>query len=174
MRRFDGKAPLVEKKAAGRTWLSQSIDALSRMKPEELAKSDGVAKYYKSQFPAELTANGIDVAALRKWYQENEEYLFGESRSGAKIDPDLKTAGVSNRKPEFLDWLVKRLGEDPKDALALRLAGKYLGKEHGNDAATATAWITENRRWLFFTDTGGYRWMVNSQAKAMSNAVDTR
>jgi hypothetical protein len=51
------------------------------------------------------------------------------------------------------------------DPRALELARRYLGPEHGKDAATAVAWITANRPFLFFTDTGGYRWMVDTNAQ---------
>ncbi len=74
------------------------------------------------------------------------------------------------------------MAKDRHDELALALAQRYLGPEPGKsvheqlplvagdggevrDAAAIVAFITENRSFLFFTDTGGYRWMVDANAK---------
>lgn len=168
MRQFDGQVPLVKKQAQARTWLVQYIDSLADMKPEQLAqKGDNtLVAYLRKKLPAELVGDTVDIAGLRAWYERNEEYFGpGKARYDIAVDPDLAALQLSNRKPDFLDWLVAKLTADPQDATALRLAARYLGNEHGKDAATALAWIAANRPFLFFTDTGGYRWMVDSNAQ---------
>ncbi len=168
MRRFDGDAPLVTKTSVGRTWLVQYIDTLAGMTQDQLkdtAKNSYVT-YLKGQFPAELVEGTIDPARLRAWYEANEEYLTaGSERRSLVVDEDLAKRKFSNRTPAFLDWLLAALAENQDDVGALELARRYLGKEHGKDAATATAWITANRPFLFFSDTGGYRWMVDTNAQ---------
>ena len=50
------------------------------------------------------------------------------------------------------------------DELALRVAGRYLpGKTLA--LAELKAWVEENRKWLFFTDVGGFKWVVDEHAK---------
>ncbi|HEX6811662.1 MAG TPA: hypothetical protein VF384_08580 [Planctomycetota bacterium] len=167
MKRFDGQVPLVQKEGRGRTWYSQFLDTLEHMKPEELANRGErtLAGYVLGRFPPELTKDPVDIARLRKWYAENEEFLGpGKKPHETAIDSDLAALQLSNRKPEFLDWLLDKLGK-PGDEQALQLAKRYLGPEHGADAATAKAWIQQNRPFLFFSDTGGYRWFVDTNAQ---------
>jgi hypothetical protein len=160
MRRFDGHVPLVRKTSRGRTWLSQYIDLAVRE-----SGSEQLAAYLRGQLPAELIDGGIDEKRLRDWYQRNEEYLRADEKRRIVPDADLVALKLSNRKPEFLDWLLERFAADPRDTKALALAQRYLGPENGKDAATAVEWIRANRAWLFFTDTGGYRWMVDENAR---------
>ena len=168
MRRFDGDAPLVTKSSIGRTWLLQYIDTLAGMKAEQLQDTgkNSYASYLKGQFPAGLVEDPIDPARLRAWYEANEEYLTtGSQKRSLVVDEDLAQRQLSNRTPAFLDWLLATLAARHDDVAALELARRYLGPEHAGDAATAVAWITQHRPFLFFTDTGGYRWLVDTNAQ---------
>lgn len=168
MRRFDGDAPLVVKSSIGRTWLLQNIETLAGMTAEQLKDTgkNSYASYLRGQFPAELVEGPIEPARLRAWYEANEEYLTaGSQRRSLVVDEDLAKRQLSNRKPAFLDWLLAALADKPDDVGTLELARRYLGPEHATDAATAVAWITQHRPFLFFTDTGGYRWMVDTNAQ---------
>jgi len=50
------------------------------------------------------------------------------------------------------------------DELALRVAGRYLpGKTLA--PAELKAWVDENRKGLFFTVVGGFKWVVDEHAK---------
>lgn len=162
MRRFEGDVPLVQKTSRGRTWLSQYVDLLAE---QSTGSNKQYSEYLTKQFPPELTKDGVDVGKLREWYGANEEYLRANEKRQILVDTDLATLKLSNRKPEFLDWLLAHLREYARDELALRLAERYLAPGQGADAATAIAWIEANRPYLFFTDTGGYRWMVDTNAQ---------
>jgi hypothetical protein len=160
MKRFDGHRPLVEKKARSRGWYRLYIEALRKENT-----SARYRQFLKERFPAEVVKqHGLDATKLETWRAANEEYICADPWLAWKfaLDEDLKQLGLSNRKPEFLDWLVKRLGADANDALALKLAARYLG-DPGKDAATALAWIRKNRDRLFFSDTGGFRWFVDTR-----------
>lgn len=170
MKRFDGHGPLVGKKSRSRGWLKLYIAAL-----RERNINPGYREYLKKKFPAGIVKqHGLDAAKLETWRAANEEYIrgdFGEGRTRKyAVDTDLRELGLSNRKPEFLDFLVKRLGADANDALALKLAARYLG-DHGKDAATALAWIKKNRDRLFFSDTGGFRWFVDTNRSVEASAT---
>jgi hypothetical protein len=167
MKQFAGQRPLADKQAQARTWFVQYIDMLARQSPAELAKTDerSLAGYLRKRFPAELVQDGVDVAKLRAWYDANEEFFGpGEKGHSCAVDADLAALQLSNRKPEFLDWLLQALAADATDARALRLARRYLG-EHGRDAAAAQAFVTGNREFLFFSDTAGFRWLVDENRR---------
>ncbi len=178
MKQFDGMRPLVKKEARSRDWYVQYVASARKLPTMEAKYRDSYGKYLRSRFPAEVIEKfGLDATALEQWRKANVEYVFSPKRYQMAIDTDLQKLRLSNRKPEFLDWVVKRLTEDPEDALALRLAGRYLGK-NGSDAKTAVAWIGKNRKRLFFSDQGGYRWYVDTNvqhsARRAEDASDER
>lgn len=165
MTKFDGHRPLVQKEGRGRTWLKQYIEALAAMPEEKRTGDDGYAKYLRDQFaglaPADAQGDPEDLA---RWYAENEEYVHTVDRWKFAIDEDLKRLELSNREPTFLDTMLARFAEDPDDAVARRLVQRYVGEDFA-DASAFRKWVEENRDFLFFTDTGGYRWMVDENAK---------
>jgi hypothetical protein len=172
MQQFNGQRPLAKKTGRGRTWFVQYLDMLAEQPAKDLAKppAKSTTGYLAGQFPPELVANGIDVAQLRKWYGDNEEYFGpGKDEWHCAVDADLAAAKLSNRKPEFLDWLLAAFARDPNDATALRLATRYLG-DHGRDAATAKQFIAGNRELLFFSDTCGFRWLVDENRQRAAKA----
>lgn len=183
MRQFDGQRPLVEKKAYARSWLEQQVAAVRKLPrlPDDANQQQLLQQrnqvdeqrrqYLASWFPADLVAGGLDADRLERWRADNVEYLHGAGRTKILVDEDLQKLGLSNRKPVFLDWLQRRLRADATAELPLALARRYLGDEHGGDAAAALAFIEQNRPWLFFSDTGGYRWFVDVNAKAAAAAV---
>jgi hypothetical protein len=165
MKPFDGRKPLVKKEARGRGWYAQYVAGVRKLDTIDAKYRDSYRKYLKSRFPAEvIKEHGLDADALERWRKANVEYIYSKKRYELAVDSDLQKLQLSNRKPEFLAWVVKRLSGDPKDSLALKLAGRYLGP-NGKDAKTAIAWILENRNWLFFSDQGGYRWYVDANAR---------
>jgi hypothetical protein len=162
MKQFHGQRPLVKKEARGRSWYRQFADML--------AKGDTRTTYLTRCFPKDLVADGIDVARLRKWIADNEEYVCaGEDMYSWSIDADLVQLKLSNREPELLDWLLAAFARDPQDARALALAKRYLGAV-GGDAASAKAFIEQNRGFLFFSDVGGFRWLVDENRKRAATA----
>ena len=173
MKQFDGHKPLVKKSSRARSWLEQYVETVRELDSMDESSRDFYEGYLPKKFPASLIAEvGLDADALEEWRAANEEYFFNPARGDFQVDEDLARLGVSNRRPEFLDLLLVRLAADAEDELGLRLAGRYLG-QHGKDAATAIAWIRANREWLFYSDTGGYRWFVDSNAKgAAASAVE--
>jgi hypothetical protein len=166
MRQFDGRRPLVKKETRARGWYEQYIAMVRKTD-----RNAGYREYLEKQFPAEVVKqHGLDPEKLETWRVAHEEYFYSPAKWKLAVDEDLKELGLSNRKPEFLDWVVKRLGADANDALALKLAARYLG-DHGKDAATALAWIGKHRDRLFFSDSGGFRWFVDTNRSVEASAT---
>ncbi len=167
MKQFRGQRPLVTKEGRARSWMEQFVEMLEQQTPEQRASTakDSLAVYVKKQFPAELVRDGIDVAKLRRWYDDHVGYLYCGERFGKfTVDEDLLAIGIGNRDPKLLDWLLATLEHDARDERALRLAARYL-REHGKDAASVRAFVTGNRERLFFSDTAGFRWLVDTNPK---------
>lgn len=172
MKQFAGQQPLVKKKARSRNWFVQYVASVRKLPTMDAKYRDSYRNYLKRCFPKGVIAEfGLDAEALERWRQANEEYIYSEERYQLAIDEDLKKLELSNRKPEFLDWVTRRLTDDPRDPLALKLAGRYLG-QNGRDARTAIAWIRANRKWLFFSDRGGYRWYVDTNTRRAARRAE--
>jgi hypothetical protein len=162
MKKFDGKKPLVKPEAEPREMAFHLIERLRD------ADGDEAMAYAKRRFPDDVREKTkTDPDKLEAYYTEGYERICpagGESR-GFRVDPDLDELGkVSNRKFEFWDAVLARLAKDPQDKLALKVAYRYL-PDRQRDAAELKAWVEENRKLAFFTDVGGFRWMIDEHAK---------
>lgn len=100
-------------------------------------------------------------AFLEKWFDKSATIPL----------EDLSVATAADYDVVIVDWVTRRLTDDPQDPLALKLAGRYLG-QNGRDARTAIAWIRANRKWLFFSDRGGYRWYVDTNTRRAARRAE--
>jgi len=158
MKRFDGRKPLSPVVAPARetayVWIQWLRDTPGVKTPE----------WAKKVFPLEVQeATELKPDRLEAWYRENHEWIC-PSGEGLGADPDLKALKVPNRTAAFWEAVLGRLAKDEKDEVAWRLVGRCHGKSL-KTAAEVKAWVEENRPHLFFTDVGGYRWMVDEYAK---------
>jgi hypothetical protein len=154
MKRFDGRTPLAPRTAKSRDIL-----------PLYFAYGDKVAgqDWFKKMFSEDVrTATGLERAKLESWYRENLEWIRADNGVFG-TDADMKSLGVSNRKPEFFDAVLARLAKDDKDELAWRVVRRYVPGIESDSAAAVRRWVEENRARLFFTDVGGYRWFLNRE-----------
>lgn len=167
MQQFDGRQPMVEKLSMGRTWMLQMIDTIGTLEelPEEHRAN--FEAYLRQSFPKQWVDEvGLDPEQLLPLVQQNIEYLYCAPREyNHVLDTTLQALGVSNREPAFLALLTERLTKDPQDAVALELAARYLG-DHGQDAASALAYLKGNEGRLYFSDSGGFRWLSGGVQKA--------
>ena len=162
MKKFDGKRPLVKPEAQARETVFHLIERLRDADgDEELAAA-------KRRFPDDVREKTkTDPDRLEAYYTEGYERIcpVGGETGGFRVDPDLDELGkVSNRKFEFWDAVLARLSKDPQDKLALKLAGRYL-PDRQRDAGELKSWVDENRKLAFFTDVGGFRWMIDEHAR---------
>jgi hypothetical protein len=137
IKKFAGHKPVVRKISSGRQ--TALVDA--GYCPDDLRKRFGK-----------------DQEKYLAYFTENMEYLH---LSGAHfaVDEDVKRLGLSNRKVELLDRCVAMLEKEDQPELALKVLKRYT-VENFSEADQWRAWLDKNRSRLFFTDTGGYRFVV--------------
>ncbi len=108
----------------------------------------GLAAKYKGradQFVAFLQVN------LELMYRQNNRFL---------IDEDLKTLGIaSNRRIEMLDKLSELLEKPDTAAAARRVLDRYM-EQDGLSSKALRKWVNANRKRIFFSDWGGYKFRV--------------
>jgi hypothetical protein len=162
MKKFDGMKPLVAPTMTPRELVWHYIDWLRKANDEDSLISA------KRRFPDDVREKTkTDPDKLEAFYKEAYERLCpaGGESGGFRPDPELEELGkVSNRKPEFWDAVLARLAKNDKDEVALKLVARYLPGE-AKPYAELKAWVEENKKYLFFTDVGGFRWMVDEYAK---------
>lgn len=122
-----------------------------------------MADYVREPFSAGATkGEGLDREHLRAWYEVNLEGLrYNVDARCFVVDAELEELGYSNREIELFESLASMLEGKPGSELALRLLERYAPAGARTDARGLREWVEANRAALFFTDMGGYRWMLD-------------
>ncbi len=108
---------------------------------------------------------GTNEAAYAKYYAENTPYFYGEFGSyGLKLDEDAKSLAIPNNSLSLLEKAID-LWMTGKDVdKGRRLLERYTLLRY-DTPQQYRQWITKNHDRLFFTESGGWVWLVNSQDK---------
>jgi hypothetical protein len=153
--KFDHQKVLVRKSGQAREWALVYAGYVKLIRDE---------KFLAQLFPADLRQRfGNDPDKYREYYRENLEYLH-RTRGGFAVDEDVKSLGLSNRKVELLDRCVRLLEKGDKADVARRVLERYT-TEHFKEARQWRAWLTRHRDRLYFTDTGGFKFLVRPAGK---------
>ena len=99
------------------------------------------------------------------------DYIRADEQGSLMTDEDARAFGVPPASPEFLEKAIASLAQSgPHTDLGRRLLERYVpeGPDPQSDAEPWRRWWLENKPYLFFSDTGGYRWYVDRLAKARS------
>lgn len=108
----------------------------------------------------------------RRWYAENRAYLHpGASLKldfKLEVDEDARALAAPIDRAELFEKTIAALSSGGENSQrAARLLARYAPTEveKQESAGAWTAWLKENRRYLFFSDQGDYRWYVDPLAK---------
>ena len=106
---------------------------------------------------------GTDVAGYEKYYTENMPYFRGTLNGyDLMLDEDAKSLGIANNDKRILDRAITmwEKGEDVEKAR--RLLCRYTLLRYDN-AKDYRSWFKKYEKQLFFTESGGWLWLVNTQ-----------
>jgi hypothetical protein len=148
--KFDGKAPLVRRASSDR-WNAVRLAALiDRIKDE---------RFFSSTFPPELKKKYEgDPNGLVQYYRDNLEFIYRDKVF--LVDDELKSLGIkSNRKIETLEQLISLLNDEKHAETARRLLWRYATRSFPSTEQWRS-WLEDNRDRIFFTDVGGYKFLV--------------
>lgn len=158
------KKQLEDKKAAGQALTSDEEGRLSYL--EHSQKIDTWEEYLKKNLKKDYARFGADVDAYQQYMKNSMGYIYCDPDSfwTYYMDEDVQKIGISNHSVKLLDACIDRLKKNDQPALALRVLKRYTGenfttaKEWGN-------WLSKNRKKLFFSETDGYRFLINTYDK---------
>ena len=106
---------------------------------------------------------GANEAAYAKYYAENTPYFYGSFEDyGLKLDEDAKSLGIPNNDLRLMDKAVEIWQNG--DEKGRRLLERYTLLRYDTPQQYAQ-WLKKYRSKLFFTESGGWLWLVNSQDK---------
>ncbi|MBL9207879.1 MAG: protein-disulfide reductase DsbD N-terminal domain-containing protein [Opitutaceae bacterium] len=120
---------------------------------------DTLRNRFKDLYPV----YGTDVAAYHRYYDENFDYFYSEAPFyKLVVDEDAKAAGIPNTHPRILAWAIEQWEKNTDVERARRILKRYTLLDY-ETAGEWRAWYDQNRSRLFFTETGGFVFMVNSR-----------
>jgi hypothetical protein len=155
------KQRLDEKKAAGKELTSSETESLNYLgAPQAIESWDDYLKQIMGSFAKQF---GTDGPAFQKYLKDNFNYLYcnPDGFYEYSIDEDVKKIGVSNHDVHLLDTCIAMLKNNIQHDLAMNVLKKYT-KETYTDPKDWSRWLAKNRNKLFFTETGGYKFLVNT------------
>ncbi len=105
---------------------------------------------------------GDNWGAYLPYFEENRGYIIPESGStyAFTIDADAQSLGIANDDPEILNKAIGLLEDGEQIDLGERLLHRYTNESFAT-ADEWRQWYDSNRNKLFFTEIGGYKFMVN-------------
>ncbi|MDR1273100.1 MAG: DUF4200 domain-containing protein, partial [Odoribacteraceae bacterium] len=131
--------------------------------PFSLSFEEYLKRYQRGYF----SRFGTDTTAYIAFYDANRDYFYGEGY-GVVLDEDAKSLGIPNNDLRLLDAAIRLLEEGREVDKARRVLARYTLV----DFPTAKEWRTwykENKSRLFFTESGGWVWLVNSREPGVND-----
>jgi hypothetical protein len=146
--------------------------ALLRTRADKIAGAETPEKdYVEWYFTPEVRTEGkaADWPAFREWYKRHRDYLRADPdhKGSLVLDREAESFGTPPAGREFIPTAVAALKTDgPKAESAAKLLRRYApdGPKEMTPAAWQ-AWWDENGPYLFFSESGWYRWYLDPLAK---------
>lgn len=129
-------------------------------KPEPISFSD----YLKERNPELYKVFGEDEAEYARYYDKNRPYFRPDSKEGygLEIDQEARSLGIANNDIRLLDKAIELLGNGGNDAVTGRtLLERYTLCRFATPAEWK-AWLDTNRNRMFFSESGGWLWLVDT------------
>ena len=142
---------------------------------EELEQMEEIAlnykpkpqKSYKEQlqeyFPALYKLFGTDEEAYADYFHDNAPYFYPQEYDFV-IDEDVRSLGIPNNDIRLLDKAIGMWEAGERVAKARRILTRYTLCRFATPAEWR-AWFEANKSRLFFTEGGGWVFLVNTRDK---------
>jgi hypothetical protein len=162
---------LQEKKAKG----EKLTDAEDReLKNETIAPQTKDMSAWLSSTQGNLFSRfGTNLNAYKNYYDENLPYFYSNKNGALTIDEDLKSLKIKKGDIKLLDVAIKMWESGQDVEKAKRILDRYTlatfeTPEEWRD------WYNKNKTRLFFTESGGYYYLINTQEKVDGNDYKTK
>jgi hypothetical protein len=110
---------------------------------------------------------GTDSAAYRRYYDENYDYFYAAPNSyRLTVDEDAKSLGVPNTDSRLLAKAIELWETGTDTPKAQRILTRYTLLRYQTPKEWR-GWFDTNRSRLFFTQAGGFVFMVNTRERGV-------
>ncbi|ADY32894.1 hypothetical protein Odosp_1884 [Odoribacter splanchnicus DSM 20712] len=151
----------LEKLAKGNILSGIEKDALA-FKPQKPMSYEDFLKRYQKRLFEKL---GMDEVAYARYYKDNYDYFYGgEGMYNLVVDEDVKSLGIPNNDIRLLDKTISMLEHGEEVDKAKRILKRYTLCRFST-AQEWRDWLTANRDKIFFTEAGGWLYLVNTRDK---------
>lgn len=140
-----------------------------------LARPSGDLKdlqYYIAQESYAKVA-GKGRAEFADWYKQARGFLHAGADGRLTVDAEAEAFGVPPSTTEFATKAIAAVADQDRSQVARRLLVRYIPDGPGADATVDqwSSWWNRNEPYLFFSDTGGYRWYIDPLAQRRGQAT---
>lgn len=153
------------KQAKGET-LTEEEQMYINMPPMKTRSREEVLQMMMPQYFAMF---GTDGDAYARYFDENRDYLYGgEGRYSLVLDEDAKSLGIPNNDIRLIDEAIKMLEAGKDVAKGRRILARYTLADFATPEDWR-AWFDKNRSNMFFTEAGGWVWLINSREPGVND-----
>ncbi|HEX5051914.1 MAG TPA: protein-disulfide reductase DsbD domain-containing protein [Planctomycetota bacterium] len=142
---------------AGEKVAAQERAVLDMSPPRMPGRFDGIKRFVAAEAWSKIEG---DEQAIRAYITKRLSYMRSQGWYELVVDEDLERFGVANDDIALLDKAVAALATGRDAELARTLLERYTDVSFAT-AAEWGSWLQANREHLFFTESGGYKWLVN-------------
>lgn len=102
---------------------------------------------------------------VREWLSENRPHLRTNGRR-FELDELAKGLGIPNHQVVYLEKCIENLQRTREPQESHAALTRYTGQDYpGTDKAAWRRWFKENRDYLYFSDSEGFVFKVDEEAK---------
>lgn len=136
-----------------------------------MAKATPQKEYLEWYFTAATREKGKagDWPAFQAWYKQHRDYLRAErgEKGSLVLDEEAESLGVPPNRSDFVRTMIGAIQEGGQKAEKARSLLRRYVPSGPQDAKAESwqAWWDENRQYLFFSESGWYRWYLDPLAK---------
>jgi hypothetical protein len=112
---------------------------------------------------------GADSTAILNYINENRLYFCDSYGVGELVvDEDAKSLGIAVDDIRLIDTAISMLEKRTDTEKAKRILVRFTLEDFPT-AAQWRAWFDKNRSNMFFTESGGWIWLINSREKGVND-----
>ena len=155
------KKRIDDKKASGLQLTSSEESSLQYLgHQEKIATWEEYLKQIMGKFSGQF---GSDAVGFQNYLKDNFNYLYcnPDGFYEFSIDEDVKQIGISNHDVKLLEKCIDMVKHNKQPDLAFRVLKRYTTENFATTKEWSN-WLSRNKGKLFFTETGGYKFMVNT------------
>lgn len=169
-RRFYQSVDSVKKVALAKQEQGQELDATEKIylsMDSRQPKEPTYAEYMKQRFPALYHVFGDDATEYQRYFDKNRDWFHPTAEGyDLDIDEDVRTLGIANNDKHLLDSCITMLEKGVEPELATRVLHRYTLCRFAAPAEWRD-WYDTYRDKLFFTEAGGWLWLVDTQDRSV-------